>query len=137
MADELSLWVVGMQHPNPKNRGNRKFEAMTSAPGHPVSLEPEPKNEHDPHAVAVYSSRGVQMGYLTAEKAPWIGGMIRQGRIITAVFQEAFETKAAIRVAFDGKEPTLPPTRPRPAQSKHQDEDDGFYPDFIPPDEFD
>lgn len=133
--DELSLFAVGVAHPNPKNRGNRQFEILLCEPGEYVMLVPEPNNPHDESAVAVFSCRNIQIGYLTAERAPWIGGMIRQGRLITAIFQEATPSGAAVRVAFDGKVPTLPPARQRPKPPPSQDDDSGFYPDYIPPDD--
>ena len=40
------------------------------APGRRLALVPEPENEHDPHAVAVWDAeRRVQAGYLPAEIA--------------------------------------------------------------------
>ena len=72
--DEMTLAVVGIDFPNEdKARSNRRFELLASTVGDPVSLRPEPRNRHDPHAVAVFSSRDVQVGYLSAERAPLIG----------------------------------------------------------------
>jgi hypothetical protein len=40
------------------------------APGRRLALVPEPENEHDPHAVAIWdSNRRVQAGYVPAEIA--------------------------------------------------------------------
>ena len=77
-------------------------------PGDPVELRPEPKNPADPRAVAVYSERGVQMGYLSAERCGLIGKRLNAGDEYRAVFQEADRFKAVIRVRFGGGEPTLP-----------------------------
>ena len=45
------------------------------APGRRLSLVPEPENEHDPNAVAVYdAARTVQAGYVPAEIAPTLRG---------------------------------------------------------------
>jgi hypothetical protein len=45
------------------------------APGRRLALVPEPENEHDPHAVAVYDAeRRVQGGYVPAELAPQLRG---------------------------------------------------------------
>jgi hypothetical protein len=45
------------------------------APGQRLALVPEPENEHDPNAVAVYdSARRVQAGYVPAEIAPELSG---------------------------------------------------------------
>jgi hypothetical protein len=45
------------------------------APGQRLALVPEPENEHDPNAVAVYdSTRRVQAGYVPAEISPELSG---------------------------------------------------------------
>jgi hypothetical protein len=45
------------------------------APGRRLALVPEPENEHDPHAVAVYdAARRVQAGYVPAELAAELRG---------------------------------------------------------------
>lgn len=125
----LSLAVVGADHPNKRGPG-RRFELALCSPAEPIELRPEPKNPVDPQAVAVFSCRGIQLGYLTAERAPWIGGMIRSGREIAAAFQEQTQWGAIVRVAFDGVAPTLPPTRVE-EQGESSGESDGFWPDPI------
>lgn len=79
----------------------------------------------------MFDSRGIQIRYLTAERAPWIGGMIVNGREISAVFQEARSWGALIRVAFDGAEPVLPEARIRSDidQSEFVDPDPEWQPD--------
>ena len=110
-----------------------QFEILLCVPGEPVDLLPEPKNPVDPQAIAVFSTRGIQIGYLTADRAPWIGGMLRSGRELKAIFQAATQVGAAIRIAFGGETPMLPPERPAvPSQGT---ESDGCWPDFIPPDD--
>lgn len=126
----LSLAVVGADYPN-KRGPTRRFELELCVPGEPAQLVPEPKNPADPRAIAVYSTRGVQIGYLTAERCGWIGGMIEQGREIRAVFQEKTRHGAVIRAAFDGEEPVLPAEKP-PAPPR---DDHGFYPDDPGPDD--
>ena len=45
------------------------------APGSRLALVPEPENEHDPNAVAVWDAeRRVQAGYIPAEVATELGG---------------------------------------------------------------
>lgn len=133
----LSLVVVGVDYPN-KRGPARRFELELCAPGDPVELAPEPKNPKDPHAIMVMSERGVQLGYLTAERAPWIGSMMARGTEIRAIFQANRGSSAMIRVTLDGSEPVLP----EPASPRRQldavdsvDDDNGFYPDYIPPDD--
>ena len=123
---QLSLAVVGLKHPNAdKSKSNRRFEVLLCAAGEPVELRPDPKNRADPRAVAVFSCRGVQLGYLTAERCGRIGAMIRDGREIQSVFQGSDEHRAWIRVAFDGEEPVLPPAPapPPPEQDFWPDEE--------------
>lgn len=109
---ELTLAVVGLAFPNAdKSRSNRRYEALLCAPGEPVTLIPEPRNPADPNAVAAFSARGVQLGYLTAERAPWIGARLRGGEEVAAVFQGLSRDVAYVRVRFGGGAPTLPAER--------------------------
>lgn len=106
----LTLAVVGADYPN-KRGPSRRFELQICQPGEPVELRPEPNNPADPRAIAVYSCRGIQIGYLTAERAGRIGQLIHQGLEIIAIFQEHARFGAYIRVSFDGETPTLPESR--------------------------
>lgn len=125
----LSLAVVGADYPN-RRGSSRRFEIEMCSPGEPVSLVREPKNLADPRAIAVFSCRGVQIGYLTAERAPWIGGVMADSREIKAVFQRKTPYGAIVRAAFDGEVPDLPAfPSPEPINS------DRFWPDEIYPDE--
>ena len=137
MRSQMSLYVVGADYPNQKGAGgrgggNRRFEILLCSPGEPVALVPEPRNPVDPNAVMVLSARNVQIGYLTAERAPWIGGMLRIGRVVRAIYQGPTAAGAAIRVAFDGEDPVLPVGGA--AQARAVD-DSGFWPDAIPSDD--
>jgi hypothetical protein len=125
---QLSMAVVGAQHPNAKGP-TRRFAIELCRPGDLIELRPEPENPMDEYAVAVYNPEGIQMGYLSAERAPWIGGMIRQGREITCIFQETTQYGAVVRVAFDGSAPILPAPRDPPP------EEPDFYPDEEWPEE--
>ena len=53
-------------------------EALTDAsfdPGRRLALLPEPTNEHDPNAVAIWNEeRTLQVGYVPAAVAPELGG---------------------------------------------------------------
>jgi hypothetical protein len=128
---QLSLSVVGVDYPNRKRKGpGRRFEIELCKPGEAVELVPEPSNPADPRAVAVLSSRGVQLGYLTAERCGWIGAMLARGRKLQAVFQCKAQWGAVIRVAFDGESPALPAPKPSDPQKPQ-----AFYPDEIWPDD--
>jgi hypothetical protein len=120
----LSLAVVGADFPNKRGPG-RRFELNMCSPGEPVQLVPEPKNPADPRAVAVFSCRGVQLGYLTAERCGRVSALIGAGHELRAVFQKPAAFGAWIRVAFDGDEPTLPSDPPGASHQPGQD----FWPD--------
>lgn len=141
--DELTLAVVGIDFPNTdKAKTNRRAELLFCNPGDRMDLLPEPKNAFDENAVAVFSANGIQVGYLTAERAPYIGGRIRH-EPYAAVFQGMVESAAYIRLRFGGGAPTLPPpVAPKPpAAVQHETDEegevrivrqsatDGFYPD--------
>lgn len=123
----VSVAIVGLPYPN-KRGPSRRFEAELCAPGELVELRPEPHNKHDRWAVAVFSCRGVQIGYINAEKSAWIGGMIREGREVTAIFQGLQGNVAWCRVAFDGEQPVLPPVAP-PRADESVEDGSGFWPD--------
>jgi hypothetical protein len=52
---------------------SHRAEALQDAgfdPGRPLALVPEPENEHDPHAIAIWDGeRRLQAGYVPAELA--------------------------------------------------------------------
>ena len=106
MFHRLSLAVVGADHPNRKGP-TRRFEIAMCVPGEPVVLIPEPKNPADPLAIAVYSCRNIQIGYVRAERCQLVHtAMNRNG--VQAIFQESNRWGATIRAHLDGTEPTLP-----------------------------
>ena len=106
-------------------------------PGDAISLILEPGNKVDASAVAVFSFRGFQIGYLSAERCGWIRAKIQQGQDVCAIFQAS----AIIRVHLDGGTPTLPPPPPEPVLSaaalyaQQADLASGFWPDYLPPDD--
>lgn len=78
--------------------------------------------------MAVFNAAGVQLGYLTAERAPLIGRFIEEGRPIEAAFQRRAEFGCWIRIAFDGETLVLPDERGvdegRPTRTVVRDEFD-------------
>lgn len=136
----MSLAVVGADFENEdKRRTNRRFEILLCKPGDPVELRPEPKNKADKLAVAVFSERGIQIGYLTAERCGRIGALINEGRELQAVFQQAAPYGAVIRIAFDGEVPVVDlnamPIEQRLHTAEGADPDFEFEPDPEWPDE--
>ncbi len=130
----LSLAVVGADFANEdKARSNRRFEIALCRPGDTVHLVPEPKNKADSNAVAVFSDRGIQIGYVTAERCVRIGALIRDGRELSAVFQQAAPYGCVIRVAFDGAVPLVDqnaqPIQPILGPIEGADPDFEFEPD--------
>ncbi|MBJ6123379.1 HIRAN domain-containing protein [Sphingomonas mollis] len=124
---ELTLAIAGIDFPN-ADGGNRRSEAMMTLPGDPVTLMPEPRNRHDRNAVAIISPSGMKLGYVSAERAPYIGSRINRGEQVAAIFQGIHGGGAYIRVRFGGGLPTLPPAA-APSHRSTRDEADGFYPD--------
>lgn len=129
---ELTLAIVGIDFPNAgRARTNRRSELMLLPAGAPMTLVPEPKNPHDCWAVAVFSPSGVQVGYVTAERAQWIGGKIREGVEVNAIFQGVVGKAGYTRVRIGGGAPTLPPVAFAPDYRDDRDpaDGDGFWPD--------
>ena len=73
---------------------SRQDELARCLPGEAIRLEREPRNPRDPMAVALYSSRAVQVGYLGREHAEWLAPLIDAGQSIKA---------SVIRVAPKGR----------------------------------
>jgi hypothetical protein len=131
MIRELSLAIVGADHPNKKGPG-RRFEIALCLPGEAVELRREPKNPADPYAIAVYSARDIQIGYVRAERAQLVGLMMRRAPF-SAIFQGAESWGATIRAGVN-------PTLPEPSDSEAYDwpppgsEDADWWPDEVWPD---
>lgn len=128
-----SLAVVGIDYPN--RRGpSRAMEVRLCAPGEPVALRPEPTNPADPRAVAVYSVRGVQIGYVPAERAPRLAALLQRGTPVAAIFQALAHPVAWIRIAYDGDVPILPSVPP-PTRAPSPPPGQDFWPDPEWPDD--
>jgi hypothetical protein len=84
--DELTTSIVGIDFPNEdKSKSNRRMECMLCAPGDAVELRLEPTNPYDENAVAIFSERGTQLGYVSAERAPLIGKRMKEGETIAVL----------------------------------------------------
>jgi hypothetical protein len=129
----LSLAIVGIPYPNKKGP-TRRFELELCKPGEPIELRPEPKNPADENAIAIYSCRGVQLGYVASVRAVLVMQWLRDGAESKAVFQGVSGTGAWIRATFDGSEPVvdlLEKSVPPSWTGEGIGEDDGFWPDPI------
>lgn len=131
----ISLAVVGAAHRN-EDGTDREAEIAVCEPGEPIHLIPEPENRFDRHAIAVYSCRGVQIGYISAERAPRIGALL-ESEDVQSVFQRPTSFGAWIRVAFDGQVPALLPAMLEEGDGPtgHSDVEKDFYPDEVWPDD--
>lgn len=127
MVADITLPIVGVDYPN-KRGPARRFELEICQIGEPIELRPEPDNPADEHAVAVYSCRGIQLGYIPSVRAVRIAQLFRQGADVRAIYQGPRGNGGLIRVAFDGNNPDLPP-------DQHRDPEPDFYPDDIYPDD--
>jgi len=126
---ELTLAVVGLDYAN-ADKSNRRSEAMMTLPGEPVLLVPEPRNKHDDNAIAVIGPRGIQLGYLSAERAPYVGGRIARGEEVIAIFQAVAGAFPYIRARFGGGAPTLPAAdTPASSRSTPVCDPQDFFPD--------
>ncbi len=135
---QFSVAVVGANHPN-ANGGNRRSEIAFCDPGEALVLVPEPKNEHDEHAIAVYSARNFQIGYVASQRAVLLKKYMNDGHDLTAIFQDVATWGAIARVGVDCQ-PTLPATREAEIEADdagepNADPDPPFWPDYIPPDD--
>lgn len=137
---QLSLVIVGADHLN-KDKSNRRSEIAWSHPGEEVHLVPEPKNPVDPQAVAVFSARGIQIGYVRGRQSQFIRSYLSRGRITGAIFQCAHEEGAVIRLGLDDELPALPDNvidQPVVRQARRPVElppdHDGWFPDEEYPD---
>lgn len=127
LPPQITLPIVGSQYPNKNRKGpTRRFAIELCEPGDVVELRQEPDNPADENAIAVYSMAGDQMGYLPAERAPYVGLQMSRGDV-SAIFQGMGGRGAFVRIAFDGETPVLPPPR----------EPEASAPDWWPDDIYD
>ncbi|CAN5773323.1 hypothetical protein BH11PSE6_BH11PSE6_01680 [soil metagenome] len=111
---EFSLAVVGLDYPNAdKAKSSRRFEVALCRPGDPVEMRREPGHRQDENAVAVFSERGIQLGYLASARAAFVSRQLKEHDAF-AVFQSPGGNVAYIRVRFGGGAPSLPPDKSLP-----------------------
>jgi hypothetical protein len=84
--NDFSLPACGERFDN-EDGTSRQEELARCKPGEPVRLVREPDNRHDPMAVAVYSCRGIRVGYLKRDRAVWIGSKIDRGYDVRAIVE--------------------------------------------------
>lgn len=94
---------------------SRQAELALLTPGDELHLIREPMNEHDPMAVAIFTSRGVRVGYLARVRAIWIGSKMDRGQPVNAIVERVKGAALpgsplglVMRLNMDGEEPELP-----------------------------
>lgn len=135
--NDFSLPACGERFDN-EDGTSRQEELARCKPGEPVRLVREPDNRHDPMAVAVFSARGVRVGYLKRDRAVWIGSKIDRGYDVRAIVERvkgAGLPDAALglvmRVSMDRREadpPELRKSMPKYARRYAPDLSDGRCP---------
>lgn len=100
--------VAGESFRNPDG-SDRQVEICCCCAGEAVMLDPEPDNPHDPNAVRVVSSRGVQIGYVSRAAAAQLvrdleSGCPYQAAIDKILSRDDGPKGVVLRVAFDWDE---------------------------------
>lgn len=118
--NDFSLPAIGERHDN-EDGSSRQAELALCSPGEEVLLVREPQNPHDRMAVAVFSCRGIKVGYLKRDRAVWVGSKIDRGYDVRAIVQrvkgahlEGATLGLVMRLNMEGEEPQLPSTFPPP-----------------------
>ncbi|QTH22027.1 HIRAN domain-containing protein [Rhizorhabdus wittichii] len=111
--NDFRLAARGERYPN-ADGSSRQDELRRCARGERVALIREPTNEYDPAAVAIFSCRGIQLGYLAADHAGWIGSKIDRGYDVRAIVErvkgahlEGATLGLVILINMEGDDPTL------------------------------
>ena len=112
--NDFRLRLVGAQFDN-EDGSSRQEELSRCVVGDPVELVREPDNPHDPSAVAVYSCRRVQIGYIGADRTAWIGSKLDRGYPVRAIIgaigggkRTGLPLTAVLALNMEGEEPDGP-----------------------------
>jgi hypothetical protein len=112
--NDFSLPACGERFAN-EDGTSRQEELRRCAPGDWLQLVREPDNPHDPLAVGIITTRGVRVGYLSRERAGWIGSKIDRGYDVRAIVQRVKGSHLSgaalglvMRLNMEGEEPALP-----------------------------
>lgn len=115
---DFSLPACGEQFEN-EDGSSRQAELARCQPGDWLDLVREPNNPHDPQAVAIFSERGIRVGYLRRQYASVWGSKIDRGMTIAAIVERVKGASLpgsplglVMRVNADGDEPELPDDQP-------------------------
>lgn len=111
--NDFSLPACGEWFDN-EDGTSRQEELALCRPGDEVQLVREPDNPHDRMAVAIFSTRGIRVGYLKRDRAVWIGSKIDRGYEVRAIVERVKGSNLpgsalglVMRVSMDGDDPEL------------------------------
>lgn len=109
--NDFRLRLVGERFEN-RDGTSRQEELEQCSVGEPVTLERETDNPVDPGAVAVFSARGRQIGYLGADRATFIRGKIDRGFDLRAIIAQlrkrpGMPISAVLALNLDGEDPEV------------------------------
>lgn len=105
-ADTLARSSGGAGAPHLGDDSDRYFKALLCKAGKPVELRLKPRNKHDRNAVAVFSRKGVQIGYLNADRAPRLRALLGRTEVQATLARQT-ASGAWIRIALNGEVPVL------------------------------
>lgn len=111
--NDFSLPACGEMYDN-EDGTSRQAELAHCEVGEVVHLIREPDNPHDRMAVGVVSARGVRVGYLSRDRAVWVGSKIDRGYDVRAIVErikgshlDGAMLGIVLRVNMEGEEPEL------------------------------
>lgn len=115
---DFRLPACGERYDN-EDGTSRQAELARCEPGDLIELVREPDHPHDPRAVAVFSARGIRVGYLSRDRAVWIGSKIDRGYDVRAIVERVKGATLphsplglVMRLNMDGEAPELGPAGP-------------------------
>ena len=129
-CEPILIPIVGTRFGGWRARA-RRAEIDRCRPGEELTLRLERTRISGRRAVGVYSSRGVQIGYVSAEGVEHPAALASLAR---AAFKCADTFGAVALFTFDGNAPALPQPKPEPTLIQHprppRDEYCGIFPNY-------
>lgn len=112
--NDFSLAAVGCWYDN-EDGTSRQAELARLTPGEEIALIREPENPHGRNAVAIFSARGIRVGYIGKERSVWIASKIDRDYPVRAIVQRVkgrdlpdATLGLVMRINLDGEMPELP-----------------------------
>lgn len=115
--NDFSLAAVGCWYDN-EDGTSRQDELRLLKVGEEIALLREPDNPHGRNAVAIYTARGIRVGYVGKERSTWIASKIDRDYPVRAIVQRVkgrdlpdATLGLVMRVNMEGEMPALPQPR--------------------------